>query len=132
MLDALQLPVEPDELLAAHARTLDEAWRHITAQVGTDSEVTVDDEGRLHASSIEAIPDPPSLTALRQRCEAMLPRVDIGELVLEVMSWHPRFVEAFTAVERRDPPRRSPPERRRRPYRPCLERRLHPGRCRPG
>ena len=98
VLNALQLPLEPDELLAAHARTLDEAWQHIAAQVGTGGEVTVDDDGRLHASSVEAVPDPASLTALRQRCQAMLPRVDIGELVLEVMSWHPRFVEAFTAA----------------------------------
>jgi TnpA family transposase len=28
----------------------------------------------------------------------MLPRVDIGEVILEVISWHPRFVEAFTAA----------------------------------
>jgi hypothetical protein len=28
----------------------------------------------------------------------MLPRVDMGELILEVMSWQPRFVQAFTAV----------------------------------
>ncbi len=28
----------------------------------------------------------------------MLPKVDIGELLLEVMSWQPRFVEAFTAA----------------------------------
>ncbi len=26
----------------------------------------------------------------------MLPRVDIGEVVLEVMSWQPEFVTAFT------------------------------------
>jgi hypothetical protein len=28
----------------------------------------------------------------------MLPRVDIGELILEVISWHPGFVSAFTAA----------------------------------
>jgi len=28
----------------------------------------------------------------------MLPEVDIGELVLEVMTWEPQFLEAFTAV----------------------------------
>lgn len=28
----------------------------------------------------------------------MLPQVDIGELILEVMSWQPRFIEAFTAA----------------------------------
>jgi hypothetical protein len=97
-LNALGLPAEPGDLLAAHARSLDEAWRHTAARLGSAGEVTVDDEGRLHAASVDAIPDPPSLTALRQRCEAMLPRVDIGELVLEVMAWQPRFVEAFTAA----------------------------------
>ena len=28
----------------------------------------------------------------------MMPRVDIGELILEVMSWQPRFLQAFTAL----------------------------------
>jgi len=28
----------------------------------------------------------------------MMPSVDIGELILEVMSWQPRFLQAFTAV----------------------------------
>ena len=28
----------------------------------------------------------------------MLPRVDIGELILEVMSWEPGFIDAFTAA----------------------------------
>jgi hypothetical protein len=28
----------------------------------------------------------------------MLPRVDVGELVLEVMTWHPQFVEEFSAA----------------------------------
>ncbi|MEV3959350.1 hypothetical protein AB0M34_00380 [Nocardia sp. NPDC050193] len=40
--------------------------------------------------------DPPSLTYLRRRVEAMLPRIDLPELVLEVMSWHPGLTEAFT------------------------------------
>jgi TnpA family transposase len=66
--------------------------------VGNTDGVTVDVEGRVHAGSIDAVPDPPSLTNLRRRCEAMLPQVDIGELILEVMSWQPRFIEAFTAA----------------------------------
>jgi TnpA family transposase len=98
VLNALQLPIEPEDLLAGHARALDEAWRHVAGQVGATDGLTVDAEGRLHAGSLDAIPDPPSLTALRQRCEAMLPQVDTGELVLEVMSWQPRFVEAFSAA----------------------------------
>jgi len=97
VLNALQLPTDPSELLDGHARALDDAWQHVAARVG-DTGVTVDAEGRVHAGSIDAVPDPPSLTDLRRRCEAMLPQVDIGELILEVMSWQPRFIEAFTAA----------------------------------
>jgi len=28
----------------------------------------------------------------------MLPRVDLPELILEVMAWHPGFAQAFTSV----------------------------------
>ncbi|MEO7836436.1 MAG: DUF4158 domain-containing protein, partial [Acidimicrobiales bacterium] len=97
VLNALQLPNDPDALLDDHSGALDAALRHIAGQVEAD-EVSVDAEGRLHAAKIDAIADPPSLTDLRARCEAMLPEVDIGELVLEVMTWEPRFLEAFTAV----------------------------------
>ena len=97
-LNALQLHEDPDVLLGEDARTLDETWRQVSAALGERGDFSVDDDGRLHARAIEAVPDPPSLTDLRQRCETMLPRVDLGELVLEVISWHPRFVEAFTAL----------------------------------
>ncbi|MGH3755631.1 MAG: transposase [Pseudonocardiaceae bacterium] len=52
----------------------------------------------MHVQALEAIPDPPSLVDLRRRVNAMLPQVDIGDLILEVMDWHPRMVEAFTSV----------------------------------
>jgi len=97
VLNALQLPEVPDALLQDQSRALDGALRHIAGRVEAD-EVSIDAEGRLHAAKIDAIADPPSLTDLRSRCEAMLPEVDIGELVLEVMTWEPRFLEAFTAV----------------------------------
>lgn len=41
---------------------------------------------------------PPSLVDLRARTTAMLPRVDLPEVILEVMSWEPSLAEAFTAV----------------------------------
>ena len=58
----------------------------------------VDSDWRLHAEKIDAVPDPPSLIDLRRRLEAMLPRVDLPELILEVMCWLPAFAEAFTGV----------------------------------
>jgi hypothetical protein len=43
---------------------------------------------------IEAVPDPPSLVDLRTRLMAMMPRVDLPEIILEVMSWQPRLTDA--------------------------------------
>jgi hypothetical protein len=44
------------------------------------------------------VAEPASLLDLRRRCEAMLPRVDIGELILEVMGWHPELTAAYTHI----------------------------------
>lgn len=41
VLNALQLPTDPSELLDGHARALDRAWRHIAARVGDTDGVTV-------------------------------------------------------------------------------------------
>jgi hypothetical protein len=40
----------------------------------------------------------PSLIWLRKEVNARLPRVDLPEAILEVMSWYPEFVAAFTAA----------------------------------
>lgn len=100
-LHALQLPEDPARLLAEEAGELDAAWRH-TAAGAAQAEIAVDAEGRLHAASLDAIPDPPSLTELRDRPEAMLPRVDLPELILDVFSWQPGFLDAFRAASGSD------------------------------
>lgn len=110
-LGALQLPEDPDQLLARHAATLDAAWRQTAAGLATDAEpegsqigpdtragTPLDAQGRLHAAAVTAVPDPPSLVDLRRRLTAMLPRVDLPELILEVISWRPGFLAAFTAA----------------------------------
>jgi len=53
------------------------------------------DERRIVAN---VVPAGGSLLALRDRLEATLPKVDLLELVLEVMSWDPRLVEAFRSL----------------------------------
>ena len=99
VLNALQLPETTDGLLAECTDQLDAGWRHLAGRVGDGADqVRIDEQGRLHTDKIAAVPDPASLIDLRRRCEAMLPQVDVGELILEVMSWQPGFVEAFTAV----------------------------------
>ncbi|MDQ3642634.1 MAG: Tn3 family transposase [Actinomycetota bacterium] len=97
VLTALSLPENPEELLAGHARALDDAYREVGGRLG-DSAVSVDNDGRLHVERLQAIPEPPTLVELRRQVNAMLPRVDLPEVILEVMAWEPRFVEAFTAA----------------------------------
>jgi hypothetical protein len=75
-----------------------QAWRQVAAGLAVDTAARLDDEGRLHAQKVTAVPDPPSLVDLRKRVEAMLPRIDLGELILEVMAWYPGFADAFTAL----------------------------------
>ena len=57
---------------------------------------SIDADGKLHVAALDAKAEPASLVDLRRRVEAMIPRVDLPELVTEVMSWHPGFTEAFT------------------------------------
>ncbi|MFG2004833.1 Tn3 family transposase [Spirillospora sp. NPDC048911] len=98
VLTALGLPTSPDALLAEHTRTLDAAYRQVGGRLVANTEVHVDDAGKIHLTGVKAIEEPPPLVDLRARTTAMLPRVDLSEVILEVMSWEPQLVEAFTAV----------------------------------
>lgn len=97
LMNSLQLPDDPGELLAECGAELDSMWRHMAARAGT-GDITVDDQGRVHAAALTAIVEPASLIELRKRAQALMPRVDIGELILEVMSWHPEFTAAYTHI----------------------------------
>jgi TnpA family transposase len=97
-LNALGLPEDPTDLLAGRAAVLDAAWRDAAAGLDENTSARLDERGRLHAAALRAEPDPPSLIDLRSRVGRMLPRVDLPELLLEVMSWHPEFEQAFTAA----------------------------------
>ncbi len=66
VLRALGLPEDPTQLIDSYVRSLDAAYRQVASRIDAGTEVTVDDDGRLHLSALEAIPDPPSLTELRK------------------------------------------------------------------
>jgi hypothetical protein len=87
VLTALSLPEGTEELLARHAQALDQAYRDFAAGLGDNDAVSIDDDGRLHVEALVAVPDPSSLVELRKRVSAMLPRVDLPEVILEVMAW---------------------------------------------
>ncbi len=64
-------------LPAAYARLLDASCREGGGRQAANTAVRVDDDGKLHVERIEAIPGPPTLTGLRKRLEAMLPRAGL-------------------------------------------------------
>ena len=98
VLTTLGLPGDPDALLAGHARALDAAYREVGGRLAVNTEVTIGDDGKIHLTGVKAIEEPPSLADLRARTTAMLPRVDLPEVILEVMSWAPELAAAFTPV----------------------------------
>jgi TnpA family transposase len=98
VLTTLGLPDDPDALLAGHGRTLDSAYREVGRRLTVNTEVRVDDAGKIHLTGVKAVEELPSLVHLRNRTTAMLPRVDLPEVILEVTSWEPELAEAFTAA----------------------------------
>jgi hypothetical protein len=91
VLIALGLPADPDALLAEHSRTLAAAYREVGGRLAVNAEVRVDEVGKIHLTGVKAVEEPPSLVDLRNRTTAMLPRVDLPEVILEVMScWRRR------------------------------------------
>ena len=61
VLSALSLPGDPDGLLAEHARTLDTAYREVAGRLVVNTEVRVDDAGKIHLTGVKAVEEPPSL-----------------------------------------------------------------------
>ena len=126
----LQLREDSDALLAEQARALDAALRDVAAQVSAGTiDAQVDDQGRLHVSRLTAIPEPPSLVDLRKRVAAMLPRVDLPEVILEVMAWVPGVHRrVHLGVGRPDPAGGPARLGSGVPDRPGPEHRVRPGR----
>ncbi|UKY47592.1 Tn3 family transposase [Streptomyces inhibens] len=97
VLASLNLPAEAGEHLSARAALLDGTYREVAGRVPANSQIVFDDDGRLHFAALEPEPEPASLRALREAVEAMLPRVDLPEVLLEEFSWTGAD-QAFTSV----------------------------------
>lgn len=88
--------------LARPLVTLDAAWKQTAAghgEAGDDSRARVlpgpDGRVRLHVDHLDPLGEPDSLVWLRGTAQAMLPRVDLPELLLEVHAWT-GFLDAYT------------------------------------
>ncbi|GBQ00232.1 transposase [Streptomyces spongiicola] len=97
VLASLGLPGEAGEHLAARAALLDGTYREVGGRLPDNAQIVFDDDGRLHFAALEPEPEPASLLDLRAAVNAMLPRVDLPEVLLEVFSWTGAD-QAFTSV----------------------------------
>ncbi|MEU1216374.1 Tn3 family transposase [Streptomyces sp. NPDC005790] len=97
VLASLALPEGADEHLAARAALLDGTYREVAGRLPDNAQISFDDDGRLHFAALEPEPEPASLLDLRAAVNAMLPRVDLPEVLLEVLSWTGAD-QAFTSV----------------------------------
>lgn len=98
VLTDLGLPDDPADHLSELEDVLDQTYRVVRAGLAANDSVTIDDAGKIHVASVKAIEEPPSLVGLRKRIEAMMPRVDVSEAILEVLQWCPEFLSSLTSL----------------------------------
>lgn len=90
----------PSRELSALSEALDSAYRHTAARLPENGDVRIEGVGRrasIVVTALDKLEEPSTLLELRERVAALLPRVDLPELLLEVGSWT-RFTEEFTNV----------------------------------
>ncbi|MEV4899014.1 transposase, partial [Nonomuraea sp. NPDC055795] len=102
VLASLSLTDPVEAHLDAKLLALDAAWKQMAGrleEVGDDALVRVvtpaDGHARLSVEKLGALGESASLKWLRAACQAMLPRIDLPELLLEVHSWT-GFLDAYT------------------------------------
>jgi TnpA family transposase len=97
---ALGRSESPEPELHALAHQLDEAYQRTAANVPTNAAVRVEQmNGRdtLTLTGLDKLEEPPTLLALRDQVLALLPRVDLPELLLEIHA-HTGFATEFTHI----------------------------------
>lgn len=96
----LGLDPDPEKELRAQAEHLDEAYRIAAANIPANAAVRIEHKGGqdvLVLTGLDKLDEPPSLTDLREKVDALLPRVDLPEVILEIQL-HTGFANEFTHI----------------------------------
>ena len=94
----------PASELEGLGKQLDEAYRRAAKNLPTNSAVTIERVGRrdvLTLTPLDKLDEPVSLVDLRHDVTARLPRVDLTEILLEVLAWT-QFTSEFRHVSEGD------------------------------
>lgn len=108
VLAGLSLNEDVGAHLTGLTRALDAAWRQMADRLAgageaAKVEIVVPEGGgraRLSVDKLGAVGEPESLAWLKATTEAMLPRIDLPDLLFEVHSWT-GFLDAFNHVSAR-------------------------------
>ena len=94
----------PASELEGLGKQLDEAYRRAAKNLPTNSAVTIERVGRrdvLTLTPLDKLDEPSSLVDLRRHVATRLPRVDLTEVLLEVLAWT-NFTSEFRHVSEGD------------------------------
>jgi TnpA family transposase len=104
VLRLLDWPSSADEALRPLAEELDKAYKQTAEHWPNNPAARIENfagRDRLVLSPLDKLEEPESLKVLRNRIHALLPNIDLPELLLEVNSWT-NFTEAFTHINQSD------------------------------
>ena len=93
-------PLNPGEAIVGLTRQLDAAYRQVAINFSGNQAVELNQAGKrptLTITHLDKLDEPPSLTLLSHQVKALLPSVDLTELLLEIHA-HTGFVNEFTHV----------------------------------
>lgn len=96
----LGLDPDPHEQLRSLSENLDEAYRVTAANLPSNAAVRIENKDGadvLVLSGLDKLDEPPSLIALREQVNALLPRVDLPEVLMEIQV-HTGFADEFTHI----------------------------------
>lgn len=83
-------PTTPDTLLEALEKELDAAYQQVANNLPENTKArleTTADKTRFILEPLEEVAEPDSLLALREAVHALLPRVNIADIIQEVAAW---------------------------------------------
>jgi TnpA family transposase len=96
----LSLPIMAEPFLALLREELEQAYRRTAGRLDANPFLRVEAEGERETvvlTPLDAVEEPASLKALRAKVDALLPRIDLPDVLLEVDAWT-GFTEEFTHI----------------------------------
>jgi TnpA family transposase len=99
----LGFPENPKPILASLTKELDQTYRAVIARLPNNKAVRfekIKGKSELILTPLDELEEPKSLTALKEAVDALIPRIDLPELILEI-SARTGFTDSFTHISER-------------------------------